>query len=185
MFQVNMPYDPYKLYLNGDLSIVNLLSTNALKAVEPTIQCDIIESKNSMQLHQSDSLYLYKPTLITSEKVDEIEYYKMVYEIPSQFKIPYGVDFQFTDYCFNNYWHLRFAGNTWIGENCKGHLSCKVLNKLNKRNENNLHNSNRAHACYVMIANNTWNNECIKPNIEDGLMMHLYNITKNISFTIP
>lgn len=66
-FDTRLNIDPYKLYMNGELSIQYLLSQDALVSKKPTIKCDMIEAKNALKLHESDVHYLYKPTIITEQ----------------------------------------------------------------------------------------------------------------------
>ena len=76
-FDKNLDFNPYSLYIKGELSIMYLLSQDALVATKPTIKCEIIEAKNALKLHESDVKYFYKPDIITETD----EYYKMVFKI--------------------------------------------------------------------------------------------------------
>ena len=53
----------------------------------------------------------YKPDIIATAKDDEYEYYKMIYKVPSDYKIT------FREYCFGNNWLLTWDGNKWNGKN--------------------------------------------------------------------
>ena len=53
-----------------------------------------------MQLLESDMPYLYKPSLITEEIINDKEYYKTVFFIDKDYFIPKDLVFKFTDYCF-------------------------------------------------------------------------------------
>ncbi len=104
----NLNLDLKSLYINGEISIIYQLPLNHLKSTLPSIKCDIIDSRNSLKLHESDNLYLYKPSIITEEQIfdrnsvtDEKsnfkDCYKMVFKIPTDYQIPTGLKFEFKD----------------------------------------------------------------------------------------
>lgn len=162
------------LWKNVELSIMYLLSQDTLVAKKPTIKCDIIEAKNALKLHESDVKYFYKPDIITKEIIDDIDYYKMIFKIQSDYEIPLMQEFKFTEYCFENNWSLRWNGKVWEGENCKGCIHGKVLSKLNRLNTKR--NSAGATGCLIMIKNNDINRGII-PAHENGLMYSLFQIS--------
>ena len=79
VFDKELDFNPYNLYLRGELSIKYEPSQDALVSTKPVVKCDIIEADNALKLQKSDIYYFYKPTNI----IDEDEYYKMIYEIPT------------------------------------------------------------------------------------------------------
>ena len=46
------------MFDNGDISIMNVLSQDALVAKKPTIKCDIIEARNAFKNHETYHKYL-------------------------------------------------------------------------------------------------------------------------------
>ena len=179
-YEERVNLDPYNLYIKGELSIMYLLPQDSLVAVEPTIKCDIIDAKNVMKLHESDIIYLYRPSNISDETLDGHDYYKMVYKIPNTYTIPDGLNFTFKDYSFSNDWSLIWnaTNGQWEGYNCSGHVKEKVINKLNKRCPKNKLNSV---GCYVMIKKDDHNTDIIPAN-EHGLMYSLANLDRTETY---
>ncbi|KAK8896861.1 hypothetical protein M9Y10_014786 [Tritrichomonas musculus] len=156
-FDTLIPFPPYSLYLNGDLSIIYTLNL----ATSPTFKCKIIEADNALNLYETDSRYFYKPDFITEGKIYwteenkndnrypqvlgddgliEIDCYKMVYKIPKSYAIPDNLEFCFKEFYFGITWTLKWskAENKWIGDNCKGHFSEKKSScfEIEKKNLN-------------------------------------------------
>ena len=175
-FDINISFTPYKLYMEGNLSIMYLLSQNALVAKQPTLKCNIIEAKNALKLHESDVYYFYKPNIITEEsfRSDSINYncYKMVFEIPEDYIIPNGLEFTFTEHCFGNAWKLRWDGSGWEGDDMKGRSNGKVIKLLERIEGKNPYNS---HGCYVMMKHTAWNEKLVyHSNTETNLMYNFW-----------
>ena len=85
-----------------------LLNQNAIESTIPEIKCDIINARNALKLHESNIAYFYKPSYINESD----ENYSMTFNIPDNYSIPTGMEFTFTELCFNNTWLL-----TWDGDN--------------------------------------------------------------------
>ncbi|KAK8853643.1 hypothetical protein M9Y10_017204 [Tritrichomonas musculus] len=127
-FDKRLSIIPYNLYLSGDLSILNQFEPTCLKT-DKAIKCSIIEADNALKLHKSDVHYFYKPSIITEDN----EFYKMVFSIEDSYEIPDKLEFVFKESCFGNQWSLTWDGTKWNGNNRKGHLNGKVINKINWR----------------------------------------------------
>ncbi|KAK8890694.1 hypothetical protein M9Y10_035479 [Tritrichomonas musculus] len=127
-FDKRLSIIPYNLYLSGDLSILNQFEPTCLKT-DKAIKCSIIEADNALKLHKSDVHYFYKPSIITEDN----EFYKMVFSIEDSYEIPDKLEFIFKESCFGNQWSLTWDGTKWNGNNRKGHLNGKVINKINWR----------------------------------------------------
>ena len=102
--------------------------------------------------------YLYKPSIITEQTIEDIEYYKMIFEIPDSYTFPINLEFTFTEYCFGNHWLLKWIKDTehptgcWYGNNFQGKLNARIINKWNLRptgGEN--HNKYGCYGCWVLI----------------------------------
>ena len=131
VFDKELDFNPYNLYLRGELSIKYEPSQDALVSTKPVVKCDIIEADNALKLQKSDIYYFYKPTNI----IDEDEYYKMIYEIPTNYVFPNNMQFVFKKYCFGKEQKLTWDGTKWNGDNIKGRSNEKVIYKL-KKNDN-------------------------------------------------
>ncbi|KAK8895976.1 hypothetical protein M9Y10_013862 [Tritrichomonas musculus] len=129
-FDKNLSINPYTLYINGDLSILNKFEPTCLKT-DKSIKCSTIVAENALKLHKSDAKYFYRPQIITEETIENIPYYKMIYQIPDDYIIPDGLEFKFKDFCFDNSWYLTWSDGQWKGENCQGLLKPKSLLKCN------------------------------------------------------
>ncbi len=129
-FDKNLSINPYTLFINGDLSILNQFEPTCLKT-EKSIKCSTIEAENALKLHKSDAKYFYRPQIITEETIEEIPFYKMIYQIPDDYVIPEGLEFKFKDFCFDNSWYLTWSDGEWKGQNCQGLLKPKSLLKCN------------------------------------------------------
>ena len=57
-----------------------------------------IEADNALKLHKLDANYIYKLDIITEDIVNEIEYHKMIFKIPSNYTIPKGLEFKFKEH---------------------------------------------------------------------------------------
>lgn len=161
-FDEELDFAPYNLYINGELSIYYLLNENKFVSNHPVIKCDIIESRNSLKLFETDSLYLYKPSKITEEVVDrwdQLVCYKMIFQIPSDYEIPNGLNFVFKEYCFGNQWSFTWKGDRWDGDQIKGRSNSKVISKIKKITTSNPFDK---HGCYVRIKNDDWNKNLLK-----------------------
>ncbi|KAK8887605.1 hypothetical protein M9Y10_038656 [Tritrichomonas musculus] len=130
-FDKRLPFDPYILYMSGDLSIINQFSPTALKT-DKAIKCSIIEADNALKLHKSDVHYFYKPSIITETE----DYYKMVFYIEDDYVIPSNLEFVFKEYCFGNTWSLMWKQDDaninkgyWTGYNCQGCYNKRIITK--------------------------------------------------------
>ena len=127
-FDVDIPFEPYSLFLRGEISIMYLLHQDNIESKIPEIKCDIIDARNALKLHESNVVYLYKPS-----KIDESElYYSITFHIDPSYTIPTNMNFVFEEYCFNNTWNLTWTGREWIGNNIQGRSNGKMINKLNR-----------------------------------------------------
>ncbi|WP_300485523.1 hypothetical protein, partial [uncultured Brachyspira sp.] len=190
-FDKNLDFNPYNLYIKGELSIMYLLSQDALVAAKPTIKCDIIEARNTFKLHESDVKYFYKPDIITEEKIDNIDYYKMVFKISDSYTIPNDLNFTFTEHCFGNKWLLNWKKDSshingfWEGNNCQGKVNKKVINKCNTPCEIQtlgILNIRKNYGAWIMIKITDWNKRFL-PNHDKGLGYSLWNnTTKKFKF---
>lgn len=115
--------NPLSLLMNGNMSIMYLLQQDTLTSSVPTIKCDIIDAKNALRLHESNVLYLYKPSAIGEND----DYYTMRFNVPNDYTIPMNMNFVFTDRAFNNTWDLRWNGTKWTGNNIQGRLPSKSI----------------------------------------------------------
>ena len=131
-FDKQITFEPYSLYLRGELSIMYLLPQDTIESVIPEIKCDIINARNALKLHESNVAYLYKPSRITEND----EYYSMTFHIDQNYTIPINMTFTFNEYCFMNNWTLTWTGTEWIGNNIQGRSNGKMINKLNRMCEN-------------------------------------------------
>lgn len=134
----NIEIDLKSLFIHGEISIIYLLPLNQIVLSQPSIKCDIIDSKNSIKLHESDNLYLYKPSIITEETLtdknnEKLDVYTMIWKIPSDYVIPEGLKFEFKEQCFGNRWTLEYNNGRWIGANVKGKINGKIINKRNEQ----------------------------------------------------
>ena len=127
-FDKHISFEPYALYLRGELSIMYLLPQDTIESIIPEIKCDIINARNALKLHESNVIYLYKPSRITEND----DYYSMTFHIPNDYVIPTDMTFTFNEFCFNNNWSMTWNGTEWIGNNIQGRSNGKVLNKLNR-----------------------------------------------------
>ncbi|KAK8886004.1 hypothetical protein M9Y10_041463 [Tritrichomonas musculus] len=153
-FDQELDFNPYDLYLRGELSINYEPSQDALVSTKPVVKCDIIEADNALKLQKSDIYYFYKPSKI----IDEDAYYKMIYEIPTNYVFPNNMQFVFKEYCFGNEWKLTWNGTNWNGDNIKGRSNGKVIYKLKKNDNKDPFGS---HGCYVMCKHDEWNQKFV------------------------
>uniref|UniRef100_UPI0025A67C68 hypothetical protein n=1 Tax=Bacteroides acidifaciens TaxID=85831 RepID=UPI0025A67C68 len=168
MFATDFNIEPYIRFLNGDIVIHNLLSSDALVARKPTIKCDIIDATNALKLQRSDTYYFYRPSMIdydehvkytdmfANEQLEyECECYRMVYKIPSTYDIPTNLTFKFSEYCFGNTWALTWDGNKWVGDSIQGRFQSKVISKCKTRDpkEDNYGST----GCMVAVKRDTLN----------------------------
>ena len=176
-FDTGFDFNPYTLYMNGELSIMYLLSQDALVSLKPVIRCDVIEAKNALTLHETDVYYMYKPSIITEEtleysyktvdtststtitKTDLIDCFKMIYKLPpaEEYEIPQQLNFKFIEYCFGNEWSLIWNGDEWLGENVKGRsngvIKCSNLYmRVDKK-----YNDYGMSGCWVRCKHDEWN----------------------------
>jgi len=70
------------------------------------------------------------------------------------FEIP--LNFTFVEYCFGNKWSLIWDGNKWTGNNYRRWSNGKIINKCNKRLNQNDHG---AAGCYVICKHDDWNSK--------------------------
>ncbi len=157
-----------------------------LVSSKPVIKCDIIEAKNALHLHESNIAYLYKPTIITSEKIvdendNEIDCYKMVFKYPSNLEIPNLQDFTFTEYCFGNKWQLSFdaINKYWTGSNIQGRSNGKIEQENKRIYSKNVYGDLKVTGCWVYCKNDEWNRHFfnedeIYEEWEGGIMLTLY-----------
>ena len=177
-FDDRLTFIPYSLWNNGDLSIISMWNQDALVSNQPVIKCDIIEAENALKLHKSDVHYFYKPSIISEDD----DYYKMIFEVPSDYVIPLNLTFSFKEYCFGNKWDLIWNGNQWDGNNIQGKSNSKVIEKCKMRSDKNHYG---AVGCYVMMKRSEWNEKFVPEWDEPyenkgGLMMRfIHSCSKN------
>lgn len=113
LFDRKLSFIPNTEYLKGELIIEYLLNQDSIVSKQPTIKCDIIDSRNTLILRESDTHYFYKPDIISYNKDvkyindnDGLEWscecYQMIYKLPTDYTIPDSLEFSFKEYCFNN-----------------------------------------------------------------------------------
>ena len=112
-FDSSLEFNPYTLWLNGELSIMNEYLTDSLQTGK-AIKCSIIKADNALKLHKSDVLYLYKPTLTSEVQIDDKKYWLLQWNIDDNYNIPNGLEFKFSEYCFGNKWVLSWDGTKWV-----------------------------------------------------------------------
>ena len=171
-FDVNLEFNPYTLWMNGELSIMNEYLTDSLQT-EKAIKCSIIKADNALKLHKSDVMYLYKPNTITEDN----EYYKMIYKIPSNYTIPTNLQFKFNEYCFGNKWDLIWNGTKWDGNNIQGRSNGMIINKCNSRAYKK--SSEGEQGAMIMIKKSEWNLKFINDTSiveQEGYMQQFYTI---------
>ncbi len=176
-FDTNLSFNPYTLYMNGELSIMYLLSQDALISTKPTIRCDIVEAKNALTLHESDVHYLYKPSIITDEtidythkitdtststtitKTDKVDCYKMIYKLPpsTEYEIPPQLNFRFIEHCFGNEWSLIWNGEQWTGDNVQGRSNGKIESSKQYLRVDKKYNVYGMSGCWVRCKHDEWN----------------------------
>ncbi|WP_289705115.1 hypothetical protein, partial [Bacteroides acidifaciens] len=132
-FDSGLDFNPYTLWMNGELSIMNEYITDSLQTLK-TVKCSIIKADNALKLHKSDVLYLYKPTLTSEVQMDDKKYWLLQWNIDDNYNIPTGLEFKFNEYCFGNKWFLTWNGTKWVGDNIQGNINGKMKNALNKEN---------------------------------------------------
>ena len=176
-FDQRLSFNPYELYMNGELSIMNLLSQDALISKLPTIRCDTIEAKNVLKLHESDVHYFYKPSIITEQTIDythrvinpststyetvtdQIECYKMIYRLPDDYVIPSQLNFKFIEHCFGNEWSLYWDSSKgkWCGDNVQGRSNGKIESSKQYLRVDEKFNDYGMSGCYVRCKHDDWN----------------------------
>ena len=191
-FDQRLAFNPYELYMNGELSVMYLLSQDALVSSLPTLRCDIIEAKNVLKLHESDVHYFYKPSIITDETIDythrvinpdtslyetvtdQIECYKMVYKIPDDYEIPSQLNFKFIEHCFGNEWSLYWDGNKWNGANVQGRSNGKIESSKQYLRVDKKFNVYGASGCWIRCKRNEWNGQFLD-NTSSNYMKALFS----------
>ena len=126
-FDKQISFEPYVLYLRGEISIMYLLPQDTIESKIPEIKCDIITAKNALKLHESNVAYLYKPSKINEND----DYYSMTFHIDDSFSLPTNMTFTFNEFCFMNNWTLTWTGHEWIGNNIQGKSNGTVINHMN------------------------------------------------------
>lgn len=125
-------YFPYQMYMEGDLSFIYVLAQESIKSNKSVVKCEIIDAKNAFKLHESDVYYLYTPTA-TEERVDNIDYWKMFWEIPDSYTIPRLQPFVFKDRAFDNTYSLTYnpsgENQLWEGNNIRNRYHGGVISK--------------------------------------------------------
>ncbi|KAK8880947.1 hypothetical protein M9Y10_003653 [Tritrichomonas musculus] len=180
-FDSKLEFNPYTLWMSGELSIMYLLPQDSLVAKKPTIKCDIIDAKNALKLHESDVRYFYKPSIISEDN----EYYKMIFSVDNDYEIPDKLEFVFKEYCFGNTWSIQWNRDSlvepssrseskinngyWSGYNRQGHLNAKVISKWNLRPSNKVSD---CYGCWVTIKKTELHDKLIT-NEGSGLMHSL------------
>ncbi|KAK8835650.1 hypothetical protein M9Y10_042365 [Tritrichomonas musculus] len=175
-FDQELDFNPYDLNLRGELSIKYEPSQDALVSSKPVVKCDIIEADNALKILKSIIYYFYKPSKI----IDEDAYYKMIYEIPTNYVIPNNMQFVFKEYCFDNEWKFSRDGTKWNGDNIKGRSNGKIIYKLKKNDNKDPFGS---HGCYIMMKYYEWNQKFVPKNTEK-FMEYLWIDMFNIQFLI-
>ena len=185
-FHEDLSFNPYTLYLNGEMSIMYLLNQDAIESRHPIIKCDIIDAKNALTLHESDVHYFYKPSIITQQKDGEYDYFKMVFKMPDNYTIPDNLLFKFKEYCFGNEWVLEWTKDEqhpngyWNGKNCQGKVNKKVINKANLPCQVmtvGILNIRKNYGAWIMIKESDWNKKLL-PEHSKGLAHSLWENTK-------
>ena len=198
-FDTRLPFNPYELFMKGELSIMYLLKQDSLVATTPSIKCEIIDAKNALTLHESDIHYFYKPDIITDAKIDythrvinhetslyetitdEIDCYKMVYVLPSEkeYEIPLNLNFKFTEHCFGNEWSLRWDGNKWNGNNVQGRSNGKIESSKQYLRVDKKYNDYGMSGCYVRCKHDEWNARMLDVySNEDNFMKVMFSYGK-------
>ena len=105
------------LYTSGNLILNYSLTPTHLQSNEDVVKCDIIDSRNSLKLIETQQLYLYEPSMISEKTIDDIDYWYEVYNINQH--ILDGQVFTFNDlytgYLFELEWNE--SDNRWKGNN--------------------------------------------------------------------
>ena len=127
-FDKNISFEPYTLFLRGEISVMYLLPQDTIESIIPEVRCDIITARNALTLHESNVAYLYKPSRIYENN----DNYIMTFHIDSDFVIPTNMTFTFNEFCFMNNWTLTWTGTEWIGNNIQGRSNGKMKNQLNR-----------------------------------------------------
>ena len=127
-FDKKISFEPYILYLQGELSIMYLLPQDTIESTVPEIKCDIITARNALKLHESNVAYLYKPTRIYENN----DNYIMTFHIDQNYTIPTNMTFTFSEFIFMNIWTLTWTGNEWVGDNIQGRTESKMKNAINR-----------------------------------------------------
>ena len=174
-FDTKLPFNPYELYMNGELSVMYCLSQDALVSTLPTIRCDTIEAKNVLKLHESDVHYFYKPSIINEETIgythrvinqetakyeditDQIDCYKMIYKIPDDYEIPSQLNFKFVEHCFGNQWSLYWDGTKWTGDNVQGRSNGKTESSKQYLRVDEKYNDYGMSGCWIRCKHDEWN----------------------------
>ena len=173
-FDEKLKIMPYTSYLNGDISLVYLLEQDSINA-DVNIKCKLIDAENALQLRQSDIHYFYKPSIITTETIDNVEYYKMIFKIADKnYTIPLQQEFKFIDYCFGNKWTLTWDGSQWEGDNMQG-----LTRAVFKHGREEIAQSEEGYkGCFLQINNTKKSITSAIPASEKGLMSSLYGMSK-------
>ena len=93
----------------------------------------------------------------------------MVFKIPSDYMIPDGLNFTFTEHCFGNHWMLRWNGNEWEGDNIKGKINGKIINKCNLPADYSA--DHQLHTSHIMIKKE-FNEKFIKKRADNSNLMY-------------
>ncbi|KAK8895928.1 hypothetical protein M9Y10_013814 [Tritrichomonas musculus] len=190
MFDKDLNIDPYTWYLNGDMTIHNLTTNDALVSRKPVIKCDIIDAQNALKLQKSDVYYFYRPTSISynqhvkyidkfgSETLEyECECYTMIYKIPESYEIPTNLSFKFKEYCFGNSWVLTWDGSNWVGDDIQGRFQGKIINKCNLQDTKPDNWGGKG--CMIAVKHDTLNSRAVPENKTHGLAYSLLNECQN------
>ena len=177
-------FHPINEYQTGYLSIMTVYNLTSLLFHQPVVKCNMIEAKNALKLHESDILYLYKPTKITEEAINGINFYKMVFNISEYDDLPENSDFVFKEFCFGNTWSLTWHDGKWNGNNCKGKFNQKVLGNCGLTSRVWGLTDKKfilITSTIIMIKDDAYNRSVV-PDHELGLMYSLWNMcTKKLT----
>lgn len=134
----NYPYDPYFYYKNGSMLIeyvakltrFNVVNKNNNLAV---LNCDIIQSKNSLILNETPSPLIYKITNIGEETVNgwDCWYCDFGYNVNSDkfINLLDNTEFIFTTKMYSVEYNFIKNNMVWEGNNCQIHIRNRLVNE--------------------------------------------------------
>ena len=107
------------LFTNGSFILSYLLSEDYIQSDTGIVACDIVEARNALKLVETSNIYLYEPTKIDECTIEENDYWRQTYEIPSEHAIIDGQQFEFMDFLTGLTYSLTWSEteNKWVGYN--------------------------------------------------------------------